>query len=127
MGDDPYLGMPSGVPNNLQKGDRLLAAVFVTIPARRANPAHVTAGARTFFVTSSAWSKQRLLKSDRAAGLFLRVLYDYRGQNKFRLHDFVVMPDHFHVLLTVESGMTIERAVRFIKGGFSFGLEKSSG
>jgi hypothetical protein len=55
--------MPSGVPNNPQKGDRLLAAVFVTIPARRANPAHVRAGARTFFVTSSAWGKQRQVRA----------------------------------------------------------------
>lgn len=30
------------------------------------------------------------------------------------------MPDHFHTLLTVESDMTIERAVQFIKGGFAF-------
>jgi putative transposase len=30
------------------------------------------------------------------------------------------MPDHFHLLLTVECGMTIERAVQFVKGGFAF-------
>jgi len=30
------------------------------------------------------------------------------------------MPDHFHLLLTVNSGMTIERAVEFVKGGFAF-------
>ncbi len=30
------------------------------------------------------------------------------------------MPDHFHVLLTVDCDMTIERAVQFIKGGFAF-------
>jgi putative transposase len=55
------------------------------------------------------------------------VLYEYRAQNKFRLHDFVVMPDHFHVLLTVDSGMTIERVVQFIKGGFSFRAGKELG
>ena len=37
-----------------------------------------------------------------------------------RIDAFVVMPDHFHVLLTIDTGMTIERAVQFIKGGFSF-------
>jgi putative transposase len=100
---------------------------FMAIPARRADPAHVKADARTFFVTSSVWSKQNLLQSDRAAGLFLRVLYDYRAQNKFRLHEFVVMPDHFHLLLTIESGLTIERAVQFIKGGFSFRAGKELG
>jgi putative transposase len=59
--------------------------------------------------------------------LFLRLLYDYRAQGKFRLHDFVVMPDHFHLLLTVGSEMTIERAVQFIKGGFSFRAGKELG
>ena len=126
MGNDPYQGMPSGVPNHRKKESGFSRCV-VSIPARRANPAHVTAGARTFFVTSSAWGKQSLLQSDRAAGLFLRVLYEYRAQSKFRLHDFVVMPDHFHVLLTVESGMTIERAMQFIKGGFSFRAGKELG
>jgi len=92
----------------------------MAIPPRRADPTHVTAGARTFFVTSSTWGKQNLLQSDRATELFLRVLYDYRAQNKFRLHEFVVMPDHVHLLLTVESQITIERAVQFIKGGFAF-------
>jgi putative transposase len=99
----------------------------MAVPTRHADPTHVKAGARTFFVTSSVWGKQSLLQSDRAAGLFLRVLYDYRAQNKFRLHDLVVMPDHFHVLLTVESGMTIERAVQFIKGGFSYRAGKVLG
>jgi putative transposase len=99
----------------------------MAIPARRANPVSIKAGARKFFVTSSAWRKQNLLQSDRAAELFLHVLYDYRAQNKFRLHEFVVMPDHFHLLLTVESAMTIERAVQFIKGGFSFRAGKELG
>jgi putative transposase len=87
----------------------------------------VKAGARTFFVTISSWSKQNLRQSNRAAELFVRVLYDYRTQNKFRLHEFVVMPDHFHLLITVESEMTIERAAQFIKGGFSFRAGKELG
>jgi putative transposase len=47
-------------------------------------------------------------------------LYDYRKQKKFRLHEFVVMPDHFHLLLTAESDSTIERAVQFVEGSFAF-------
>lgn len=99
--------------------DTALAAEMA-IPIRHSDPAHVIAGARTFFVTSSIAGKRHLLQSDRSAGLFVRVLYDYREQGKFRLHEFVIMPDHFHLLLTVESTVTIERAVQFIKGGFAF-------
>jgi putative transposase len=92
----------------------------MAIPLRYADPVRATAGARTFFVTSSICEKRNLLQSDRSAALFVRILYDYRAQEKFRLHEFVIMPDHFHLLLTVECGMTIERAVQFIKGGFAF-------
>jgi putative transposase len=92
----------------------------MSIPIRHADPVRVTAGARTFFVTSSISDKRNLLQSERSAGLFVRVLYDYRAQRKFRLHEFVVMPDHFHTILTVECELTIEKAVQFIKGGFAF-------
>jgi putative transposase len=92
----------------------------MAIPLRHADPVRAAAGARTFFVTSSICDKRNLLQSDRSAGLFVRVLYDYRAQRKFRLHEFVVMPDHFHALLSVECELTIERAVQFIKGGFAF-------
>lgn len=97
----------------------------MSIPSRHADPALIVAGARTFFVTSSIDGKRNLLQSDRSAGLFIRVLYDYRAQGKFRLHEFVVMPDHFHVLITVDS--TIERAMQFIKGGFAFQSRKDLG
>ncbi len=92
----------------------------MAIPIRHSDPRRVVASARTFFVTSSILEKRNLLQSDRSAGLFVTTLYDYRAQQKFRLHEFVVMPDHFHLLLTVDGDMTVERAVQFIKGGFAF-------
>jgi putative transposase len=92
----------------------------MSIPRRHADPQCATAGARTFFVTSSIFGKRNLLQTERSASLLVRVFYEYRAQRKFRLHEFVVMPNHFHVLLTVECDLTIERAVQFIKGGFAF-------
>jgi len=92
----------------------------MAIPIRHSDPTHITANARTFFVTSSIAEKRNLLQSDRSASLLIRILYDYRAQQKFRLHEFVVMPDHFHLLMTVDSNMSIEKAVQFIKGGFAF-------
>ena len=37
------------------------------------------------------------------------------------------MPDHFHLLITVGTGMTIERAMQLIKGGFAFRAGKALG
>ena len=57
----------------------------------------------------------------------IEVLRSYVAAGKFRLHDFVVMPDHMHLLMTVGAGMTIEKAMQFIKGGFSYRLKKECG
>jgi putative transposase len=99
----------------------------MSIPHRHSDPGNVFLRERTFFVTSSICGKRSLLQSDRAAGLFVLVLRDYLMQGRYRLHEFVVMPDHFHLLVTVDGGMTIERAVQFIKGGFAFKAARELG
>jgi putative transposase len=55
------------------------------------------------------------------------VLRSYVKAGKFMLHDLVVMPDHLHLQLTVGQGMTIERAMQFVKGGFSYRINKECG
>ncbi len=57
------------------------------------------------------------------AELFRQVLFDYREQGRFLLHAHVVMPDHFHVLITPAAEVSLEKAMQFIKGGFSFRLK----
>src|SRR5262249_45366662 len=71
--------------------------------------------------------KRNRLQSDSSAMLFIRVLYEYREQDKYRLHEFVVMPNHFHLLLTVGSDTTIEKTVQLTKGGFAFRAGKELG
>src|SRR5271157_2896801 len=96
-------------------------------PARHANPSQILSPSRTFFVTTKTSMGRASLQSERNAMLFIDVLRSYVGARKFQLHDFVVMPDHAHLLITVRSDMTIERAMQFIKGGFSFRLRKEFG
>ena len=68
-----------------------------------------------------------MLQSERNATLMIDVLRSYVRAGKFRLHDFVVMPDHVHLLMTVGVCMTVERAMQFIKGGFSYRLKRECG
>ena len=68
-----------------------------------------------------------LLQSERNAMLLIDVLRSNVKRTRFRVHDFVVMPDHLHVLITVDGDMTIERAMQLIKGGFSFRVKKELG
>ena len=51
-------------------------------------------------------------------------LYHYRG-TAYLLHEFVIMPDHIHVLLTPKT--SLEKAVQFIKGGFSYRAKQELG
>jgi putative transposase len=60
------------------------------------------------------------------ARLFTDTIFHYRRERRFLLHEFVVMPDHFHLLLT-PTGITLERVMQFIKGGFSYRVKKELG
>ena len=77
---------------------------------------------RTFFITSVAAQRRALFHSARTADFLLETFLTYRDQAKYLVHDFVIMPDHFHALITPAPEISLERAVQFIKGGFSFRL-----
>ncbi len=96
-------------------------------PVRNADPESRRAIARTFFVTSKTIEGRNLLQSEAMALLLIDVLRSYSARRKFVVHDFVVMPNHVHVLLTVDQSMSIEKAVQFIKGGFSYRAKKELG
>ena len=75
---------------------------------------------RTFFVTSVTFGRRSLFETTRMADLLLDVLRQNRRRGRFLLHEFVIMPDHFHLLVTPVAEVPLEKAVQFIKGGFSF-------
>lgn len=70
---------------------------------------------------------RRLLQSERNALLLIDVLRSLVAEGHFELHDFVVMPDHLHLLMTIGEGMTIEKAMQFVKGRFSYRLSHELG
>jgi putative transposase len=75
---------------------------------------------RTYFVTSVTAERRRIFQVTANAELLQQTILGYRRQNKFLLHAYVIMPEHFHVLLTPAPEVSLEKAVQFIKGGFSF-------
>jgi putative transposase len=96
-------------------------------PARNAAETNILNPSRIFFATTKTSMGKRLLQSERNAGLLIDVLRSLVAEHRFRLHDFVIMPDHIHLLLTVEDGMTIEKAMQLIKGRFSHRLSHEFG
>jgi putative transposase len=96
-------------------------------PARNACPNTVLSSSRVFFATTKTSMARRLLQSERNAMLLIDVLRVNVAAGRFQLHDFVIMPDHLHLLMTLPGEMTIEKALQLIKGGFSYRLKKEFG
>jgi putative transposase len=78
---------------------------------------------RTYLVTAVTAERRSLFQVTATAELLEQTILDYRCQKKFLLHAFVIMPDHFHALITPAPDVSLEKAMQFIKGGFSFRLK----
>ena len=77
---------------------------------------------RIFFVTTVTAARRPIFRRESSANLLIETLTHYRDERKYLLHEFVIMPDHIHLLLTPAGEISLERAMQFIKGGFSFRL-----
>ena len=95
-------------------------------PARNAAPANILNPSRIFFATTKTSMGKRLLQSERNAELLIDVMRSLVAEDRFKLHDFVIMPDHVHLLIEVGDDMTIEKAMQLIKGRFSHRFPMSS-
>ena len=59
---------------------------------------------RTFLVTTVTWKRTPIFRQHASAQLMVDVLKHYAEQGKFVLHEFVIMPDHMHLLLHASEG-----------------------
>ena len=96
-------------------------------PARNAAPANILNPSRIFFATTKSSMSRRLLQSERNCNLLIDVMRSLVAEHRFKLHDFVIMPDHVHLLIEVAGDMTIEKAMQLIKGRFSHRLSHELG
>jgi putative transposase len=79
----------------------------------------------TYFITACAHMQQNLFQPDQVADLMVATLLKYRDAGEFELHDYVVMPNHIHVLLSLNEPQQLGRAIQLIKGGFSHFLREN--
>jgi putative transposase len=74
------------------------------------------------YVTTATRDRRPIFEISRAAELFVDTLLHYRTLGHYKLHAYVVMPDHVHLILTPQS-ITLEQAVALIKNGFAYRLD----
>jgi putative transposase len=70
-----------------------------------------------YFVSTQTQGRKPFFRHERWAAFMLSTLNHYDGTG-YRLHAYVVMPDHLHLLISPFD--TVDKAVQLIKGGFSF-------
>jgi putative transposase len=75
---------------------------------------------QTYSFTAISHERRRIFQRSANADLMIATVFRYRDQSRFRLHGFVVMPNHIHILLTPKE--SIEKIAQLIKGGFSFAV-----
>jgi putative transposase len=74
------------------------------------------------FVTIATRNRRPTFEISRIADLLVDTLLHYRTLGHYKLHAYVVMPDHLHLILTPQS-IALEHAVELIKNGFAYRLD----
>src|SRR2546423_1934059 len=90
-------------------------------------PKHRTAPGSSYFVTTKCWQGRAVFQVREAAEILIQTLFEYRDRNIYLVHEFVIMPDHLHLLLTPSHAISLEKAIQFVKGGSSHRIHKHRG
>ena len=67
------------------------------------------------FITCSCYRRQPLLDSDRRKDLFLAILEEVRRRYQFYVFGYVVMPEHFHLLVSEPKRNNLSIAMQVLK------------
>src|ERR1700722_4346100 len=78
-----------------------------------------TARPGMLYVTTATRDRRPIFEISRVADLFVDTLLHYRTLGHYKLHAYVVMPDHVHLVLTPQS-ITLDQAVGLIKNGCAY-------
>jgi putative transposase len=81
----------------------------------------------TYFVSTATWERRELFRVPQVAEILVQRILACRDKAAYQLHEFVVMPNHFHILITPGEATTLEKAVQLIKGGTSHAIHIERG
>src|SRR5258705_13793084 len=87
-------------------------------------PAHRTAPGASYFVTTKCREGRNAFQVPEIAEILLNTLFHYRDSEGYLLHEFVIMPDHLHLILTPNLQTSLEKDVEVIKGGSCHRIHK---
>lgn len=80
--------------------------------------------AGVYFVSAKTWQRRPLFAKPAPAKILLEQILACRERGFYNLHAFVIMPEHFHALLTPGEVTTLEKAMQMVKGGAAYEIRK---
>jgi putative transposase len=106
------------VAQRFQRCDKVVTKTRLKPPRYfMAAPLRGNTGHGIYFITASTFQRRPLFRKEPMARLFVEVLFHHREKRNYILQEFVLMPDHFHLL---SPNVSLERSLQLIKGGFSY-------
>ena len=88
---------------------------------------HRTSPGCTYFITTDTWQNREIFRVSETAEIVTQRITSCRDQGAYLLHEFVVMPNHLHLLLTPAENASLERSIQLIKGGSSHKIHQQRG
>ncbi|PIX31443.1 hypothetical protein COZ60_04575 [Candidatus Bathyarchaeota archaeon CG_4_8_14_3_um_filter_42_8] len=70
-----------------------------------------------YFLTSTISERRPLFRNEKYAQILCNIIYNLRNKGKMSLLGFVIMPEHFHLLIVPSSGTKISWIMQEIKKG----------
>jgi putative transposase len=80
---------------------------------------HRTVPGFTYFITTKTWENRPIFQVPENAEILTQCILRHREGGTYLLHEFVVMPNHLHLLITPSDEASLERVMQLIKGGSS--------
>jgi putative transposase len=77
-----------------------------------------------YFITTDTWQRREIFRKPDPARIAVEQITECQEREFYRLHAFVLMPNHLHMLITPGEQTSIEKAVMMIKGGSSRRIKK---
>jgi len=82
---------------------------------------------RTYYLTCCIHGRRALLANPALAERLIRLYAGQRDEGRIKLHGYVVMPDHYHVLLTLRGGSCVSEVVRAVHSVFAKECRRATG
>jgi len=92
-----------------------------------ARPKHIRSDGQYYFVTTGTHRRAPIFGRPDLAEVVIDALYHIRRDGRIGIHGFVVMPDHFHVVISLVGDNTLPRVMHSLKSYSANAINRTRG